>query len=189
MRLRPMTDARVHTLSRGPLSSFCGAWNLRTMTPEAGGVYDPHLFGLPDELHEQRNWGHIELAVGVVHPWFRPLLAEMLGFDERQLNDVVAHRAGWFREEWGDWEEGEFMPRDEDDDDDEILDDDEIPILTGPTGLADALEQVELDEPHRQLLDAWAVCPSDLLVRALPVLPPRWPRPHRRARIPARHMA
>ncbi len=166
--LRPATDEDIRTASASAIS--CGDAACRVDREDRRGLYDVDIFGV--DRSGLGRWGHLELPVPVMHPWWKRLIGEVLSLDASELDDVVGHRAGWLDEDWGDWEALEYMPRD--DDDDEPLDDQDIPISTGLRGLASLLESVAVEGEHAAALSRWGITPGDLMIRALPVLPVRF---------------
>lgn len=166
MLLRPVTDDDIRKASTWAIA--CADALCRVDRADRRGLYDAEIFGT--DPSGVGRWGHLELPVPVMHPWWKTLLGEFLGLDASELDDVVGHRAGRLTEAWGDWEAYEYMPPDDDD----ILDDQDIPIFTGLDGQASVLDNLEVEGPHGTALNDWNITAGDLMLRALPVLPVRF---------------
>lgn len=132
LRLRVLSSGQLRARSHGAVEKP-ETINYRTKKPERGGLCCARIFGpiedfccictkyrgeqhrgvrcekcgvevLPSSVRSER-FGHVELAVPVVHPLLRAEVARLLGITPAQLQQVIGGQAGLAK--------GELIPEDE----------------------------------------------------------------------------
>ena len=89
MRLVPLTDKDVDSLSAGTIRDPLRAIDRNKMTPERGGLFDPEVTGgLRGE-----SWAHIELAEAIPNPVTEKGILSLTGLKRAEYDAIVAGRA------------------------------------------------------------------------------------------------
>jgi hypothetical protein len=92
--------AEIRALSHGQVQ--CNEFlNKRNHSPEQGGLLCERIFGpVNDSARRRRQFGHVELATPVVHPWFLRTIAEYLQLPLDVVKDVACYQQP-LEQKWG----------------------------------------------------------------------------------------
>jgi len=85
-KLVPLTDKEVAGLSRGAIKNPLRAINRNTMTPEAGGLFDPEVTGGLRGEH----WAHIDLAETIPNPVMERGILALTGLKRTEYDAILS---------------------------------------------------------------------------------------------------
>lgn len=156
--------------AQGIRESSCGLVNkpetfrASNLIPERGGLFCEQVFGSVGSEARRNRFGHVELCVPVLHPWFFEATVDLLRTKRRHLRKVLTNQGVWKEQPDGTLtaEEVEHAALEQ----------------TGGLAVRERLQRL-LDSPgstaesaQARALAAAGVNPLDWLLTVLPVLPP-----------------